>query len=108
MPHRLAADGCLGAAANHSLVCRYCLHGFDGTPPPDQTEHYLDPRRSVPLGTYYCPLSPGYIWRGRPAGEDMEIQLTEWMAPDGEIIKTDPEHIKNENEDDKVRKRANW
>ena len=57
-------------------------------------------------GTYYCPLSPGYIWRGRPAGEDMEIQLTEWIAPDGEIIKTDPKHIKNE--DDKVRKRANW
>ena len=51
-----AADGCLGAAANHSLVCRYCLHGFDGTPPPDQTEHYLDPRRRVLLGTYYCPL----------------------------------------------------
>ena len=63
-------------------------------------------RISVPLGTYYCPLSPGYIWRGRPAGEDMEIQLTEWIAPDGEIIKTDPKHIKNE--DDKVRKRANW
>ena len=36
----------------------------------------------------------------------MEIQLTEWIAPDGEIIKTDPKHIKNE--DDKVRKRANW
>ena len=40
------------------------------------------------------------------SAEDMEMQLTEWTAaPDGKIIKTDPRHIKNE--DDKIRKRAN-
>ena len=45
----------------------------------------------------------GSWWRlalGPPGGEGGVA------APDGEIIKTDPKHIKNE--DDKVRKRANW